>query len=161
MIENKDVGGRRDRHGHSLDVVDVTCGECGRRAELVDGLAIYPHRPDLREKLFYLCKCKAYVGTHRGTKEPLGSPANATTRTARSRAHAVFDPLWKASEARNPGKGSARRRGYAWLAGKLGIRHEDCHIGMMDVPTARRVREICQPYFDRLVAQSAPGEEIR
>lgn len=150
MAMNRDVGGRRDRHGHSLDEVEVACGECGKRARLVGGDVIYPHREDLARKLFYLCECKAYVGTHQGTRHPLGSPANARTRSARSDAHAVFDPLWKASEERNPGKGNARRRGYAWLAGQLGIRPEDCHIGMMDIATARKVREICLPYFRRL-----------
>lgn len=150
MIENRDVGGRKDRHGHSLDEVEVTCAECGERAKLVNGGVMYPHRPDLGDLLFYLCRCGASVGTHKGTREPLGTPANARTKSARSAAHAAFDPLWKASDAKRNGEGNARKRGYRWLAGELQIPFEECHIGMMSAAVANRVREICLPHLERL-----------
>jgi len=150
MIENRDVGGRKDRHGHSLDEVEVMCGECGCRSQMIDGREMYPHRPDLSDLLFYRCSCGASVGTHKGTREPLGTPANPRTKAARSAAHAVFDPLWKASEAKKQGQGNARKRGYRWLAGELGIPFDECHIGMMDAETADRVRQICLPHIRRL-----------
>ena len=44
----------------------VTCPYCSRRAMLVTGQVIYPHRPDLHDLNFWLCDhCKAYVGTHK------------------------------------------------------------------------------------------------
>lgn len=102
---------------------------------------------DLREKHFYRCSpCKAWVGCHPGTKTPLGRLANAELREWKSKAHAAFDPLWKRKMASGVKKREARGAGYAWLADQLGIKHEDCHVGMFDVPTCQRVVEICAPY---------------
>lgn len=127
-----------DKHGAPAvlqakpEPVAPRCIECGKIAELVMGDRIYPHRPDLYQKRFYLCACGAYCGCHPNTNFPLGYPCGADTRKARSAAHAAFDPLWR--------RGSmGRSQAYQWLARTLGIDTEDCHIGMMDAPTARRV----------------------
>jgi len=116
----------------------VNCPYCNRPAHLVDGVTIYPHRPDLYEKKFYLCPpCDAYVGCHPGTTEPLGRLANAELRAAKMAAHSAFDPLWRLGQWK-------RRDAYKWLAGKLGIAWKDCHIGFMDVEMCKRVVEICK-----------------
>ena len=105
---------------------------------MVGGLAIYPHRHDLREKKFYQCApCDAYVGCHPGTTNPLGRLANAELRAAKMAAHAAFDPLWKSGAKK---RGSA----YAWLADALRIDKKQCHIGMFDVADCRRVVEVCK-----------------
>lgn len=128
-----------------LAKISPTCGECGTKAVLVDGLAVYPHRPDLKEKYFWRCSCGAYCGTHPNTINPLGAPAGAETRRARSAAHAIFDPMWqKRQRLSGMPAGKARGKGYKWLAAQLGIDPKDCHIGMMDAPTARRVVEVCR-----------------
>ena len=141
---------RTSKHGHSLDPVPCACGECGAPAEIVGGDRIYPHRPDLAAKRFYLCGCGAYVGTHPGTCEPLGSPAHSGTRKARSEAHAHFDALYKEVGRRKPDGGSPRKRGYKWLAEKMGMTPEECHIGMMNAAQAGRVVQICKPYMAKL-----------
>jgi len=118
---------------------DLLCPYCWEKAKLVDGKAIYPHRPDLYSLNFYQCSpCGAYVGCHKtgDGKQPLGRLANAELRKAKSAAHAAFDPMWKDGKKK---RGSA----YAWLADNLGIDKRDCHIGMFDVETCRRVVEIC------------------
>lgn len=116
----------------------MECPYCHHPAKLVTGTALYPHRPDLFEKWFYLCfPCDAHVGCHPGTTNPLGRLANPELRTAKIEAHAAFDPIW-----RNAGK--KRGEAYAWLARKLGIPKPQCHIGMFDVATCHRVIEICQ-----------------
>lgn len=123
----------------------VTCGECSKPAGLVTGSVIYPRRPDLAGKTYWLCcACGAYVGCHPGTQQPLGTPCGPATRAARSAAHAAFDPLWKA-KASGDGvpKNEARGAGYRWLAAQLGIDGADCHIGHMDAASARRVVDIC------------------
>lgn len=54
---------------------EVKCPYCERHAELVGGEVIYPHRPDLGSKKFWLCTpCNAYVGCHAGDDgtRPLG-----------------------------------------------------------------------------------------
>lgn len=141
---------RTSRHGHSLDPVPCNCGECGAAAEMVGGDRIYPHRPDLSEKRFYLCACGAYVGTHPGTCQPLGTPASNATRRARSEAHAHFDALYKEVGRRKPDGGSPRKRAYRWLAAKMDLHIDDCHIGMMDAAQAARVVELCLPEMRRL-----------
>lgn len=119
--------------------MDVVCPYCQNKAMLVKGGTIYPHRKDLHEKYFYLCrKDKAYVGCHPGTTEPLGRLADAELRKVRSAAHAAFDPLWH-------NRAMKRKECYAYLAEHLGIRVELCHIGDFDVPTCRRVIAICKP----------------
>lgn len=116
----------------------VMCNYCKATAALVTGATIYPHRPDLHEKFFYLCPpCSAYVGCHPGTTNALGRLANEELRIAKTRAHAAFDPIWKSRQMK---RGSA----YKWLAGELGIHPNDCHIGMFSIETCNQVIEICQ-----------------
>ena len=75
----------------------VHCDYCGKPALFVGGLIIYPHRLDLRSKVFYYCEpCQAWVGCHPNTAVPLGRLANAELRSAKMAAHAAFDPLWRA-----------------------------------------------------------------
>ena len=113
-----------------------SCQHCGCEASLVTGREIYPHRPDLFAKNFYLCQCGAYVGTHPGTETPLGRPSNAQLRAAKAAAHAAFDPIWKTGEM-------GRNAAYRWLGEQLGIPKADVHIGWFDVATCKRVVQIC------------------
>lgn len=114
------------------------CPYCEDTSALVGGDIIYPHRPDLYSKRFYLCEpCNAYVGCHPGTKKPLGRLANAQLRQAKMDAHRAFDPIWKEGN-------TSRSEAYTWLAGKLGIPEEECHIGMFDVHRCRQVVTICE-----------------
>lgn len=122
----------------------VKCPYCNNPAELVDGTVIYLHRPDLAHKKFWNCApCKAYVGCHETTFNhdfpkgtmPLGRLANAELRSAKSAAHALFDPLWKTGKMR-------RGQAYAWLADQLKIKQEDCHIGMFSVEQCKQVFQI-------------------
>jgi hypothetical protein len=137
----------------SFNSIRPDCCECAKpdHVDLARGQLIYPNRSDLwlhadgATRWWWHCSaCGAYVGVHRGTLKPLGSPAGPQTRAARSAAHAAFDPLWeKRMKLSGFSKHRARGRGYKWLAGELGISAKECHIGMMDAATARRVVEIC------------------
>ncbi len=52
-------------------------------AELAYGTEVYPHRPDLQAKQFWLCgPCDAYVGCHKNSDTPLGRLANAELRAS-------------------------------------------------------------------------------
>ena len=115
----------------------VTCPYCNIEAVRALGDKIYPHRPDLAQKRFYLChQCGAYVGCHPGTWKELGRLANEELRKAKSLAHAHFDQLW-----RGAGKMS-RREAYSWLAKAMGIDVSDCHIGMFDVDQCHRAIDL-------------------
>lgn len=129
----------------SRPVTPPSCLECGQPAQLVQSQRIYPRRPDLWNRPMWLCACGAYTGCHAGTEKPKGRPAAKATRDARMAAHAAFDPLWQAKQRRDGcSKKQARGAGYKWLGAQLGLDPKDCHIGMMDGPTARRVVEACR-----------------
>jgi hypothetical protein len=120
----------------------MKCPYCLGSAVLIDSKEIYGRSYGMA----YQCKpCKAYVGCHRGTEKPLGRLANAELRRYKQRAHKAFDPIWKL----NPMAGTKRdqpnrKEAYLWLAGKLGIRLKDCHIGMFDVKQCKLVITYCK-----------------
>ena len=130
-----------------MEALEVTCPYCERHAQMVTGDQIYGEGR-FTERFFYLCPpCMAYVGTHKGTNQPLGALADARTREARKCAHAAFDPLWKRKMLKdNVNKFIARSSGYKWLAKALEIEPESCHIGMMTEEQCNRVVEICSKY---------------
>ena len=112
------------------------CPYCGSTSAKVDGTAIYPHRDDLKAKIFYQCKpCDAYVGTHRKDGTPLGTLADANLRALRKRVHNRFDPKWQ------DGKMS-RNAAYNWLSQKLKIPKSECHMAMFDANMCRKALEI-------------------
>lgn len=115
------------------------CPCCDGWSKKVTGADIYRGRPDLGRKVFYRCApCDAYVGCHPGTDKPLGTLADKRLRRARSRAHSVFDPLWRNAEH----KGKARRAAYARLVKALGVDGDDCHIACFDEAQCARVVEL-------------------
>ena len=119
----------------------VTCNYCGKSAQLCSGSEVYPHRKDLWNRRFWVCKpCDARVGCHRGSITPLGRLANAELRKAKMEAHAAFDPLWR-DKPRILGD---RRTAYLWLARQLRLTEHECHIGMFDVERCAEVVRICK-----------------
>lgn len=124
----------------------IKCPYCKNEAKLATGEIIYPRRPDLASKKFWHCgPCDAYVGCHPATRftqfkddQPLGRLANGELRTAKMKAHAAFDPLWKDGYFRT------RTGAYNWLANTLKLSADDCHIGMFDVEMCMRVVDACK-----------------
>lgn len=109
----------------------MKCPYCDKAAKLVTGIAIYPHRMDLRGKFFWQCEpCDAYVGTHPGTQKPLGRLANKALRGLRGKVHAAFDPVWRSRQL-------SRAQAYKWLASAMGISEANCHVGMFDEDQCR------------------------
>lgn len=116
----------------------------GHPTELVGGLAVYPSRPDLASKQFWAClQCDEFVGCHPGTTEPLGTPANPTTRKARRATHAAFDPLWRDGLM-------VRSQAYAWLRRCLNMTSQQCHIGRFDIDTCAKVIALCDDKYQSL-----------
>lgn len=54
------------------------------------------------------------------------TPADAETREARKETHELFDPLWQKGEF------ESREDAYEWLADRMDIPVDKCHIGMFD-----------------------------
>jgi len=112
------------------------CPYCNRKAKLVTGRKIYSDYTKRGDKYFWVCWfCDAYVGCHsynshfglNGT-EPLGTLANKQLRTARIKVHKMFDPTWKVGNW-------DRTKAYMWLATRLGVPTDECHIGNFDLET--------------------------
>jgi len=121
-----------------------TCHYCGGEAKLVGGEVVYPHRPDLYKLRFWLCDpCDAFVGVHKNSPHnaPFGSLAKRGLRKLRSKAHAIFDPMWKT-------KCVTRKKAYKLLADKLGVRVEDCHISHFNVEQCEDVIRLCSEIYE-------------
>ena len=75
---------------------------------------------------FYSCLgypyCRSKVGAHADGR-PLGFPGDDETRSARKRAHQVFDQLCRRC-------GWTRFIAYRWLADQMDLAEADCHFGM-------------------------------
>jgi len=125
------------------------CPYCGNIAEIIDSKEIY----GVSYGVMHICKpCGAWVGSHKGTGEPLGRLANAELRKYKILAHTAFDRIWIKKKTK-------RRAAYQWLANKMNITVERCHIGMFDVEQCKEVikyshelypKEVIRITFDHL-----------
>jgi hypothetical protein len=110
------------------------CGYCNKESKLVTGKEIYPHRPDLFHKRFYSCMpCGAYVGCHPGSIRPLGRLANKELRNEKLKTHSIFDPIWKSGKM-------SRASAYKKLSKAIGIKAEECHVGMFTVELCKKAQ---------------------
>lgn len=115
------------------------CKVCGVRTYLTSFYYIKTKskkRKKNNRRLIYRCpECHRYVNVHRGTNEPLGFPGDKELRLWRSFTHRVFDKLWQRT--------GNREKWYHWLAKKLNVPYEDCHIGKFDSDLCKKTIEIC------------------
>lgn len=120
--------------GVELEEHALECPECGARLSL---------RKD-HFGVRYLCAapCRGSHGAHPDGK-PLGTPATAAVRRARSNAHETFDRLWR-------GGPLTRSQAYAWMEKALGLDRGKGHIGMFDAGTCRRLEDACVQDFPDL-----------
>lgn len=120
---------------------------CGKPAVLTTGKEVYPHRADLAEKPFYICRpCGAHVGCHPGTTRPLGRLANPQLRLLRMKVHDALDPHWKALKGKTRKLGQVRRGVYQRLASGMNIPERECHVGMFDETQCTRALEVIQQW---------------
>ena len=119
---------------------DSSCIECGGKGRIASGREVCPERQDRASWAFWLCGCGAWVSCHPGTAIPMGRPGNALTRSWRIQAHRALDSRWLRVNGRADKHKTSRARpkAYTWLAAQLGIRVEDCHIGLFDIAMCRR-----------------------
>lgn len=67
-------------------------------------------------------------------------------------AHLAFDVHWEFG-------GCTRSEAYAWLARRLNMKQEDCHIGMFDEEQCMQAIEVCRkssPARDAAIATLKP-----
>ncbi len=113
---------------------NVLCDYCGKPTRFVDDSIVYGRSFGM---IYYCRECRAWVGVHRGTDQPLGRLADAELRKYKKAAHAAFDPIWRRTQI-------TRRDAYKWLAEQLGISEEETHIGMFDVNRCKQAIAVCK-----------------
>lgn len=107
---------------------DVFCCVCNFRVSAKEfyGKDAYPHRPDLREKLFWQCgNCKNFVGSHEGNDEPLGVIVSSEVKKLRMQIHNIIDPLWKNKKIK-------RKRLYKIMSDFIGKPYHTANIGKVE-----------------------------
>lgn len=101
------------------------------RPRLTDGREIYPHRPDLAAKRFWRCDtCCLHVGCHPNSTRPLGVIPTTEISGARSKIHAILDPIWKSGR-------QTRSQVYKRLSDRLGHQY---HTG--EIRTIEEARDV-------------------
>lgn len=110
------------------------CTLCGGAVEFVNNKVVYG-KPFGEWPMIYRCTnpaCHAFVHCHPGSTTPLGTMADSYTRRLRKKAHHAFDRLWRNGRM-------TRSDAYTWLAKRLGIPRDQCHIGLFDAAQCQRV----------------------
>lgn len=109
----------------------IFCRYCGDNLFLQDNAKLYGGRPFGKA---YICEnypaCDTYVGVHKGTTQPLGTPANAELREIRRRVHASLDPIWQSGKL-------PRSRLYRQMAALLYNGARDYHTAWLDIADGR------------------------
>ena len=138
-------------------IVPAVCSSCGRECRDATGEEVFPHRPDLREKIIWICPvCPNHRVGSDPKGRPLGTAAPPELRRARNLLHGRLDPLWQSAidhpeyaaartepdpEERRKRNAiisrTARSRVYAFLASRLGIEKALCHVSLFDLPMCR------------------------
>lgn len=90
---------------------------------------------DYGTNLYVCLPCDARVGTHKGSKTPLGTLANAALRDLRMQCHKVFDRKWKSGKM-------SRTDAYVWLQEHMNLPAEKAHIGMFDKEQCNKLLKI-------------------
>lgn len=124
------------------------CPYCGSPVNFRDSKMIY----GISYGMVYICsqypKCDAFVGVHKHNKEALGRLANHELREWKKKAHRYFDPIWEYRKKRTNDLNSLSKA-YLWLANRLDINVESCHIGMFDVDKCVKVVAICKSVYEQ------------
>lgn len=105
--------------------------EIPKTCQFCNGEVVFTSNKELYGKEYghgkcYLCRdCKASVGTHNGTRNPLGILANREMKILKKTCHDMFDHVWKSRKL-------SRSESYRRLSLLLDIEQKDCHFGHFD-----------------------------
>lgn len=112
----------------------MICPYCHTNAMWTENKRIYGKNYGKSYMCWWCPVCKAYVGCHNNTRQPLGTMANKMLRDWRITAHSFFDPLWK--------KGKINRKElYKKISKDLG---KQIHIAWADTKDCGKIIEWCR-----------------
>ncbi len=122
----------------------MRCPYCGSAMTLRPASDVYGNTQ--KDNWLYVCnsypRCVAYVGTHPGTKMPLGVPADGHLRNLRIRAHKVFDQIWQNGVM-------SRDQAYRWMADLFSLPLGDAHIASFSEYRCTALIGKCEEVLDR------------
>lgn len=101
----------------------VVCPYCGNPAQFMTSNEFYGQ--DYGTNLYVCRPCDARIGTHRGSKRPLGTLANDRLRKLRMYCHSLIDPFWKYGKY-------SRSTVYARMSKAMSLPPSQTHIGMFN-----------------------------
>lgn len=119
-----------------------------------------PEDDALLKRSFWVCvPCQAYVLTHKralkygedGTT-PLGPLANQELRRKRFLLHEKMDPIWKQ-------RMWTRDKLYKWLANRLGLPLETCHIAMLSAEDCDRATVLLEELAQFALVNKSPRKK--
>lgn len=129
------------------------CPYCLKHADFVDSAIVYQRSYGM---IYYCGDCRAWVNTHHGGDQSMGTLAKATLRDLRHKCHLKFEPLCIAKVNAGAKKKSAKAAGYNWLAKILNIDPVTCHVGYFNIEQCKKVIEAC----DQVYADMAKKREL-
>ena len=103
----------------------LPCPECGAPLVLKHGM----HGSFFGCSQFRFTGCSGTHSAHQSGKyvgQPMGTPATADVKLARTRAHREFDQIWITGRM-------TRSKAYVWLQKVLQLTKRDAHIAKMDL----------------------------
>lgn len=121
----------------------VKCPYCNNDTEFMSSKEFYGR--DFGTNVYVCWVCDAYVGTHKNSVKPLGTPANEHLRGLRREAHCIVDTFWKTLAI------ESRSATYRWIAETMQLHKDKAHIGMFNekqceeiiMKGLNRVAEVC------------------
>lgn len=106
----------------------IYCCGCEKKVSTVkkDGSFVYPHRPDLKFKTFFVCdNCGCFVGENTRSGKPLGVIPTKEISSMRQTIHGLIDPLWKDGKI-------SRSKLYNLISEKIGCEYHTANLKTLD-----------------------------
>src|SRR5690625_1533178 len=111
----------------------MICPYCKEKAEFFTSTEFYGQ--DYGNNVYVCRPCDARVGTHKRSKTPLGTMANAQLRDLRMQCHKHFDRKWKSGNM-------SRSKAYVWLQDAMNLTQKQAHIGMFNESQCKELLKI-------------------
>lgn len=123
----------------------VFCPYCNQLALWCENKVVYGCNYGKSYMCYYCADCKAYVGCHLNTRQPLGTMANRETRQWRIATHSLLDPLWQSGQYE-------RREVYKLLRARLG---REVHVGESNIAQCKEIIGCLQGLIAQQINQKA------
>lgn len=121
------------------------CPYCTKESVHIDSSVVHQ---ESYGNIYYCADCQAWVGTHFGQDQSLGTLAKKTLRTLRHEVHKLFDVMCEFKHQLGFSRKASKQKGYAWIAELLQIDTDESHIGFFNEEQCKSVIAECKKYFN-------------